>query len=133
MMTFITRYFICKKIGIIFVLYTTVLAVVYPIVFKTSFSLLYIASLTFILSLNLLVQYMFALTYKTLLNADKKVYVVSLTQSFIVSLSIVFSILAVKVYPSVHILKLISGLLFFVKIKQIANPNIAIKLHSKKM
>ena len=104
-----------KKIGIIFVLYTTVLAVVYPIVFKTSFSLLYIASLTFILSLNLLVQYMFALTYKTLLNADKKVYVVSLTQSIIVSLSIVFSILAVKVYPSVHILKLISGLLFFVQ------------------
>jgi len=58
---------------------------------------------------------MFSITLRTLLNADKKVYVVSLTQIVITVLNTLMAYISVKVYPSIHFLKLISGLLFFIQ------------------
>ena len=65
-----------KKIGLIFILYSILLAFIYPVIFNTNFTFIYIFTLTLIMSINLLIQYMFSLTYRTLLNADKKVYLV---------------------------------------------------------
>lgn len=104
-----------KLIGIIFIGYTLVLAIIYPILSVTSFSFIYIFSLTIVLSISLLIQYMYSLTLQSLLIADKKVYIVSLTKILIIILTLVFVILSVKVYPSIHILKLISGLLFLLQ------------------
>ena len=104
-----------KKIGFIFIGYSVLIAVLYPIIFDTSFNYLYIFLLTIILSINLFIQYMFSLTYRTLLNADKKIYIVSLTQCLIVLMSIIFAIISVKVYPQIHIFKLISGLLYIIQ------------------
>ena len=102
-----------NKVGTIFIAYSVCVAVAYPFVFKLNF--LYVFSLTLILSMNLLVQYMFSITLRTLLNADKKVYVVSLTQIVITVLNTLMAYISVKVYPSIHFLKLISGLLFFIQ------------------
>ncbi len=104
-----------KKIGLIFIIYSLVLSTAYPIIFNVRFSFLYVFSLTLILSLNLLIQYMYSLTLKTLLSADKKVYIVSLPQILIIVLNIIIFIVCVKLYPSIHILKLISGLLFLLQ------------------
>lgn len=101
-----------KKISFVFVIYSLILAFVYPFIVKTSFSFEFIFSLTMIMFVNLFVQYNFSLTYKTLLNADRKVYIVSLTQSFILILNIILSIISVKIYPSIHILKIISAILY---------------------
>lgn len=95
-----------NKVGTIFIAYSVCVAVAYPFVFKLNF--LYVFSLTLILSMNLLVQYMFSITLRTLLNADKKVYVVSLTQIVITVLNTLMAYISVKVYPSIHFLKLIS-------------------------
>ena len=65
--------------------------------------------------MNLFVQYMFSITLKTLLNADKKVYIVSLTQIIITILNIVLVYISVKIYPSIHFLKLITGGLFILQ------------------
>lgn len=48
-----------RQIASIFVFYTIALACVYPIVIKSSFSWLYVASLTVILSFTLFIQYFF--------------------------------------------------------------------------
>ena len=104
-----------KKIGLVFIIYTLVLAVVYPLVFNTSFSFGYVFSLTIILSLTLLIQYMFSLSLRTLLNADKKIYITSITQSIILFIGIILAYLSVVVYPSIHILKFITGLLFILQ------------------
>lgn len=104
-----------KKIGLIFVIYAVILAFVYPIVFNTKFGYFYVALLTMILSINLLIQYMFSLTLKTLLNADKKGYIVNITQTVIVIFNIILAIISVAIYPSIHILKLISGILFVIQ------------------
>ena len=104
-----------KKIGIIFILYCAILAIVYPILFDVKFSYLYVFTLVIILSLNLLIQYMFSLTLKNLLNADKKGYIVSFTQTIILILGVLLAYLSTKIYPSIHVLKLLTGLLFILQ------------------
>ena len=73
-----------KKIGALFIVYSVILSVAYPLYFRTEFKFSYVCLLTLILSLTLLIQYMFSLTLKTILNADKKGYVVNFTQTLIV-------------------------------------------------
>ncbi len=104
-----------KKIGIIFILYCVLLAIIYPILFDINFSYFYVFSLVIILSLNLLIQYMFSITLKNLLNADKKCYVVSFVQTIILILGIILSYISIKIYPSIHLLKLLTGLLFILQ------------------
>lgn len=104
-----------KKIGIIFILYCVLLAIIYPILFDINFSYFYVFSLVIILSLNLLIQYMFSITLKNLLNADKKCYVVSFVQTIILILGIILSYISIKIYPSIHLLKLLTGLVFILQ------------------
>lgn len=104
-----------KKIGFIFILYSILLAIVYPLLSNSNFSFIYIFSLTLVLSLNLLIQYMYSLTFKTLLNADKKMYIVSLTQIIILILNLILTLISVKIYPNIFIIKLINGALFLLQ------------------
>lgn len=101
-----------KKLGFIFIAYSFILAFVYPMFFGKEFDFWYVWTLTLILSLTLLIQYMFSLTYKTLLNADKRGYIVNFTQTVIVISNIILVLVSVLNYPSIHILKVISGSLF---------------------
>lgn len=104
-----------RKIGIIFIIYSIILAITYPILFNVNFSYIFIFTLTIILSLNLLIQYMFSLTLKTLLNADKKVYIVAISQTLMIVINILLAIISVKIYPSIHLLKLITGILYIIQ------------------
>lgn len=104
-----------RKVGIIFLCYSIILAIIYPILFSVNFSYIYVFALTIVLSLNLFIQYMFSLTLKTLLNADKKVYVVAISQTIIIVASIVLSIVSVNIYTSVHLLKLLTGALYVIQ------------------
>lgn len=104
-----------NKIGFLFIAYSISVAIIYPILSKEGFSWLFIASLTIVLSLNLLIQYLFSLCFRVLLQADKKIYVISITQIIITICNIVFAILSVKIYPSIHLLKLLTGLLYVIQ------------------
>lgn len=104
-----------KKIGALFIAYSVILSIIYPLHFKTEFTFSYMCSLTLILSLTLLIQYMYSLTLRTLLNADKKGYVVNFTQTLIVIFNVLFALISVFIYPSIHVLKLISGSLFLLQ------------------
>lgn len=103
------------RIGYIFMAYAVVLSIVYPLAFNTGYSFIYVASLTLILSIYYIIQYMMSLTYKTLLIADKKIYVVSFTQALIRLVEIVLAILAIKIYPDIHLLKFLTGVIFIVQ------------------
>jgi len=104
-----------RKLGIIFVVYAATVSIAYPLIVKTSFSWLFVASLAIILASNLFIQYMFSITYRTLLIADRKGYIVYFSQSafFIINLILVYIVL--KVYPEIHILKLVSALAFAIQ------------------
>lgn len=104
-----------RKIAIIFIVYTILVGLVYPLVVDTGYNYLYIFVLTCVLSVGLLLQYMFSLTMTTLLNADKKVYVVSLISIILTIGNIVLVVLVLKYYPDIIILKAASAVLFALK------------------
>lgn len=97
-----------KKIGLIFVGYSVILSGIYPIIFKTGFSYAYVSTLIFIVSIVTAIQYMFAINIRTLLSADKRIYVVSFVQIVSIVLNIVLSVLALKIFPSIHFMKIMT-------------------------
>lgn len=107
------RFFI--QIGLIYIVYVVAVAIIYPLCVETEFSFGYVCALTVVLAINLFVQYFFSLTYKLLLNADRKVYFVSITQVIIVVLNMLLVIVSVKIFNDIIIVKLISALIFFVQ------------------
>ena len=102
-----------RNIGIIFIGYSLCVSVIYPLAFGLDFWLVFL--LTLIIALNLLIQYMFTLTLRTLLTADKKLYIVSSVQIIITVLNTVLAYVSVNVYPSIHLMKFISGVLFLIQ------------------
>lgn len=104
-----------NKLAMIFIIYTIGLAIVYPLIIETSFSYIYVSSLGMILGISLFIQYNFALALRILLNADKKVYIVSITQIMVLITNIILFVLVIKVFPNIHILKLITGMTYFIQ------------------
>ncbi len=97
------------KIGCIYSAYAAAVAVVFPRFFDSEFSNSYVSLLIVILSLNLFVEYVFSLTNRTLLIADKKIYVVSLTQAVLKTANILLVVLSVRIYPSIHLVEMITS------------------------
>lgn len=104
-----------RKIGAIFIVYTGIIAVIYPKIVITGYEDSYIFLLTIILSIGLLLQYMFSLTMTTLLNADKKVYIVSFA-SIVLTLGNIISVMVItNLYPDIIALKFCSAALYVLK------------------
>lgn len=103
------------KIAIIFLIYSGIISILYPSLFNTGFDFKYVMSLIWILSSGMFIQYMYSLNLRNLLNADKKMYIVSFTQTIIIFLNIIISIIIVKIFPNIHLLKLISSSLFIIQ------------------
>jgi O-antigen/teichoic acid export membrane protein len=104
-----------RKIGVIFVIYMVVVAVIYPLVFHTGFSYGYSFALVITLGMNLFVQYFFSLTYRVLLNADRKGYIVSLTQIIITAANMAAVIVCAKFFADILLIKLFSALIFIIQ------------------
>lgn len=101
-----------RKIGVLFIGYSIVIGLIYPCVVDTGYGYWYIFFLTLVLSIGLMLQYMFSLTYTTLLNADKKVYLVSIVSSFLTISNIFLTFAVVKIYPDIMALKFANAILF---------------------
>ncbi len=104
-----------NKLSLYFIFYTVIIALIYPLITNNNFSYIYIFTLTLILSITLFIQYNFSLSYKLLLQADKKVYIVSFTQSFLTIINVILFTGISKVLPNIHILKLISASIFILQ------------------
>lgn len=94
-----------RNIAKIFLAYSLLVSVLYPIFVDSSFSWLSVFSLALIISVTLFVQYFFSLTFRILINADQKGYIVFITQTAFTILNFVLTILVVRVYPEIHVLK----------------------------
>lgn len=104
-----------QKIGLIFIAYTIIIGLIYNHVVNTGYDDIYVFILTCVLSVGLLLQYMFSLTMTTLLNADKKVYIVSLVSIVLTIGNVGLVIILVKCFPDIIILKIASAALFALK------------------
>ncbi len=101
-----------KQLSLIYVIYVIGVAFVYPLFVKTKFSYGYVFALVCVLGIGLFIQYFFSLTYRLLLNADRKVYIVSAAQALFVLANMVLSVVLVKVFHDVLVLKLICASVF---------------------
>lgn len=104
-----------KVIGFVFVIYTIILSVVYPIIIKTTFDFSYVCSLILILSLNNIAQYLFSITKKIYLQANQKLYCVNNLNTAIYVINLVITLLCIYVWPSIHALKLFTSIAFFIQ------------------
>lgn len=101
-----------RKIAIVFVVYLAVLAIAYPEIVKTSYSVLEVGSLVVIIGLGTFAQYFFGITYSTLLQADQRLYVYNIIQIVATILNTVIACVLIKIGCSIQIVKLTSSIVF---------------------
>lgn len=104
-----------RKIAVVFIGYSIIIGIVYPIIVDTGYNNLYVFVLTEVLSIGLMLEYMFSLTYTTLLKADKKIYIVAVVSSALTLANIILALVVVKIYPDIILLKLANAILFAIK------------------
>lgn len=110
----VTKFF--RKIALLFIIYLMGVAVLYPIIVKSSFSYIYIFSLTLVLGINFFVRYYAMLICRILLHADRKVYVTAIVQTLCLILEIAGFIIAIRIHPNIHIIKLVTVAAYIVQL-----------------
>ncbi len=101
-----------RQLSLIYLVYVAVVAVIYPLFVKTQFSYGYVLALVCTLGIGMFIQYFFSLTYRLLLNADRKVYIVSAAQALFVLVNMVLTVVLVRVFHDILMVKLIGALVF---------------------
>lgn len=104
-----------RIIAAIFIVYVFVLASVFPMIVKSSFSWIYTASLIVIIAISTVAQYLFGFTYQMLLAADQKLYVTNLLNIITVLLNTVLSVILLFSGFGIHIVKLGSTAVFVLR------------------
>jgi len=104
-----------RTIGLIFLVYIAILTIAYPRIVNTSFDYWYTASLVVILSLSIIAEYFFGMTYQILLNADQKAYIQQITTICTILLNTVVSIILMRNGASIHVVKTFTAFIFILK------------------
>lgn len=104
-----------RQIGFIYIAYLVILAIVYPLLVNTGFGYFYSVALIIVLGVNLAVQYFLSVSYRLLLNADRKVYVVTLIQSVINILNVASAVFCFYFFKDLLFIKIISALIFLIQ------------------
>ena len=102
-----------KKLALIYVCYGIGIAIFYPIIFNVNFSWSFVFALTLIIASQSFVQYFFSINLRTLIQADRRGFVVSIISSLMQIVNAVAVILVIKIYPNVLLLKGV-GLAIFI-------------------
>lgn len=103
-----------KRLGIGFLLYTTILAVIYPFTNRI-FSWPFSASLVIILSIGTFIQYYYSIVPQLVVRADNKVYVSNIVGIAFNILNILLTALSIKIYPEIHVVKFTSALIYLIQ------------------
>lgn len=104
-----------SKLAFIFIIYTVVLSILYGYIFQTDYSFGFVCSLVYILSFTTLVQYLFAITFKLLLQAQQKIYIVNIVSTATVLINLILSVILIYIFPSIHLIKLCSAFAFILQ------------------
>ena len=101
-----------RSIACIFIVYIIVLCIVYPNIINSNRSALFLVLLIIILSISLLSQYFFGMTYQLLLNADQKGYIQYLLNSITLIVNTVLCLILMKCGMSIHIVRLVTATIY---------------------
>lgn len=101
-----------KKISLVFIAFTLILAMAIKLIVSTEFDFLYTATLVIVLALDVYLSYYYGITHVLLLRADHKIFIVQSTQIITILLNFGISILAITLGGSIHLVKFISAFVF---------------------
>ena len=104
-----------RLISYIFIMYIVILSFLYPLLVCREFGYIYTISLILIISISTFAEYYFGMTYRLFLQADQKSYIISIIQIVTYILSVVLIIIMAKIGCSIHLIKLVSCLVFVLR------------------
>lgn len=119
-----------NKLAIVFIIYTIILALFYPLFISRQFGFVYTSSLVIILSFSTLGQYLFSITNKLFLQASQKVYIVNIVTSVTIITNLVISVIILLFFPSIHLVKIFASLIFLIQ-PIVFNKYVDIKYRSR--
>jgi len=127
-----------KRIATAYVIYVIILAILYPRLIESSFSKSYIALLIIVMSLMLLFQYLFGIVNNIYLQATQKSYFVSIIQIIVIMLSMIVTVIGIKLELGVHVLKfltvsvaILNPIGLYICVKKLYKVNTKVKGNSK--
>lgn len=104
-----------RRIALVFLLYIIVLCVVFPFIVEADFSAVFTISLVIIIAISTFAEYFFGMTYRLFLQAEQKMYVVSIIQIATYILSMVAVVILALTGQNILVIKLVSGLIFVLR------------------
>lgn len=107
------KYF--RMIAYIFIIYILFLFFFYPMIVANKFDHLFSSSLVLIIAFSTFVEFYFGITYKLFLQAEQKNYITSFIQIILYILNIISVLILTKIGTSIHIVKLVTGLIFIIR------------------
>ena len=104
-----------RNIAKLLLIYTAILVVVFPNIISGNFKFLYTASLVVIIAISSFAQYYFGITYRLLLMSDQFGFVPTIIQIAALSLNLIASVILMKSGCAVHVVKLVSSIVFLLQ------------------
>ena len=104
-----------KNLARIFVVYTILLAVGYPIIVQSGFGFRYTATLVVIISINSFAQYYFGITYQLLLNSDQRGYIQYFIQTATLIVNILASVFLMNIGCNIQTVKFGTALIYLLR------------------
>lgn len=104
-----------RKIAIILIGYTTLLSVIFPIVFINQYSAFFTASLVAIISISLFAQYFFGMPYQLLLNADQHTYIPTVICCGTLIANTILSAILIHFNASIQVVKLTASIVYLIR------------------
>lgn len=105
----------CTQMGEIYAAYSLVVVLIFTFFIKTDNPKWFVALLVMVLALSSIIQYMLSMSFRLLLNADRKVFFVSLTQIIIVLSNLALVILIANLTKNIVLVKLGSALVYLIQ------------------
>ena len=104
-----------RQICLVFVFYSVVVACVFPVMVDDNHDWFFDFALVLIIAFSTIGQYYFGITYQVMLQADQKRYVSNFAQSISLVLNAIVVVVCIKLGASVHVMKLASSIVFFLR------------------
>ena len=104
-----------SKLTLVFLIYTILVAFFYPRYIVTGLSKGAVSVLVLILSMTTVAQYLFSITYRLLLQAEQKLYIVNYVSAVTILINTISAAVIIFVFPSIHVVKLCSGIIYMIQ------------------
>lgn len=108
-----TKFF--NTIALFLIGYMIILIIIFPFIVKGEFSRPFTGILIFALTISMLAQYYFAITYKLILNAAQLSYIQMIISTLAIILNLIASIALMKLGMNIQGVKLVSSVLFLIQ------------------